>query len=399
MGGSGELYKGSDGKFGFRVKDEDGTVVATEGGTTYEAKAQAREVLTDLLEGDYNGAITDTSAITVTCGQEITESITLEGDLMCPRGPALIIAADNITVDLGGFTISAAGASAAAKPGILLRNVKGVTVRKGTVQRFGAGVAIMGGEGNTIENLTLQDNKGSIDGDFGDGITVQDSKNNVIRGNTVRRNGPFSGIALVGASTGNEVRENVVADNNMLPGNPQDGRQDMGIRIEGPGANNNKIIGNTVTNSGADGIVVLPTCANMAGSCVGTPGNDGNEITDNMSHKNGTSGQGSGIRLFSVANPVAATNTRISGNVCDNNTTFGISIDAAGGATPQPTNNHVMNSQAHGNGQFDGFDGNTPACGSNHWHGNVFGTANQPCVGSGEVPPGPPPPPPPMPPM
>jgi hypothetical protein len=173
----------------------------------------------------------------------------------------------------------------------------------------------------------------------------------------------------------------------------------MGIRIEGPGADGNKITGNTVTSSGADGIVILPTCNDPQGaSCAGTPGNTGNEISNNMSHKNGTSGNGSGIRLFSVANPVAATNTVITGNVTNDNTTFGLSIDAVGGGTPQPTNNRASRNQAHGNAQFDGFDGNTPACGSNVWENNDFGTVNQPCVGSGVVPPTPPPPPP-MPPM
>lgn len=154
----------------------------------------------------------------------------------------------------------------------------------------------------------------------------------------------------------------------------------MGIRIEGPTANNNKVVGNTVSGSGADGIGVLPTCADMSAGCAGTPGNEGNEIFTNMSHRNGTSGAGSGIRLFAVANPVAASRTAITGNVTNDNTTNGITIDAVGDANPSPPQNKVIGNTARGNRQFDGFDGNTPACGSNIWEGNDFATVNQPCV-------------------
>ncbi len=156
----------------------------------------------------------------------------------------------------------------------------------------------------------------------------------------------------------------------------------MGIRVEGPGANENKIIGNTVTNSGADGIVVLPTCLDQQAGCAGTPGNESNEISENMSHKNGTSGQGSGIRLFAVPQPVAASKTTISENVTNDNKTFGVAVDAVGAANPGPPNNKITGNSGRGNGQFDGFDGNTPGCGSNTWDNNDFEKVNQPCVGA-----------------
>lgn len=380
MAGSGELFKGSDKKWGFRVKASNGKVVATDGGPPgYDSKADAKGVLTKLLKGDYNGTIHE--AATIACGTEITADTVLDADLHCTKGgPALIVTADNITLDLAGHTISGDPSASSSSPGIVLRNVSGCTIQKGTVQHFGAGVAIMGGSGNVVQNMTCQDNTGSVDGDFGDGITLQGSSKNRITGNTVRRNGPFSGISLVGACTDNEVSNNIVSDNNMLPGDVTNGRQDMGIRIEGPGAGNNRILGNTVTNSGADGIVVLATCANPAsGSCAGTPGNDHNEISKNMSHRNGTSGQGSGIRIFAVAQPVAGTHTTISDNVTNNNKTFGVAIDAAGAATPQPTQNVAKGNKGRSNGEFDGFDGNS-ACGTNTWENNDFGTVNQPCV-------------------
>ena len=379
MPGTGELFKGNDGKWAFRVKASNGKVVATDGGPGYKGKTEARSVLQKLLKGDYNGPIREPAA--VRCGQEVTANTTLDGDLRCTDGPALIVTTDNIVLDLGGFTISGGGGANAAVPGILLRNVKGVTVRKGTIKGFGAGIAIEGGANNVIENITVEDNIGSTEGDFGDGITLKNSSGNRIRGNTVRRNGPFAGISLVEACSKNEIRDNVISDNNMLPGEPSMGRQDMGIRIEGPGANDNKLIGNTVTGSGAEGICVLPTCANPATGCAGTPGNEGNELSENLCHKNGTSGQGSGIRLFAVPQPVAASKTTIKANVCNDNKTFGISIDSVGSANPGPPNNKVTGNSAKGNGQFDGFDGNTPSCGSNTWKDNEFEKTNQPCVG------------------
>jgi len=382
MAGTGELYKNDGGKWAFRVKASNGETVAVDGGAGYTSKTAARTTLKKLLHGGYDGPIHD--AATAVCGLEITKNTKLDGNLVCENGPALIIAADNVTLDLAGFTVSGKGPAAANAPGILFRNVKGSTVQKGTVAHFGAGVAITGGSANVVQNVTVADNVGPADGDFGDGIVITDSADNRIQGNTVQRNGPYSGISVVGASTGNDIRQNVVTDNNMLPGDPSAGRQDMGIRLEGPAANKNKITGNTVTGSGADGIVVLATCADATAGCAGTPPNEQNEITANMSHNNGTSGRGDGIRLFAVPQPVAPAHNTIADNVADNNKTHGVSIDANGAANPGPPENTVTGNSGHGNGEFDGFDGNTaPACGTNTWSGNSFGTVNQPCVAAG----------------
>lgn len=379
MAGTGELFRNDDGSWAFRVLTAKGDVVAVNESGGFSSKAAAKATLAKLLRGGYNGPIHD--AATLTCGQEIKESTTLQGDLVCSSSPALIIAADNVTLDLNGFSITGKGAATKDGPAILFRNVKGSTVQKGTIQRFAAGVAIAGGANNVVQNLTVTDNVGAGDSEFGDGITISDSSGNRVQGNTVARNGPYSGISLLGASTGNEIRDNVVTDNNMLPGDPAGGRQDMGIRIEGPGANGNRVIGNTVSGSGADGIVVLPTCNDRATGCVGSLPNEGNEIAENLSHRNGTSGQGSGIRLFCVANPVAATNTTIKGNETNENRTHGIAVDAAGNAQPGPTNNVITGNHAHGNAQFDGFDGNlTPRCNANTWEANDFDRVNQPCV-------------------
>ncbi len=55
----GEIYKRSDGKFGFRVKASNGQVVATDGGQGYSGKSDARSTLEKLLNGEYKGEIDD----------------------------------------------------------------------------------------------------------------------------------------------------------------------------------------------------------------------------------------------------------------------------------------------------------------------------------------------------
>jgi parallel beta-helix repeat protein len=313
----------------------------------------------------------------IACGTEISQDTVLDADLECDRGPALVIVADGVTLDLGGHTVTGAREG----PGIVFRGVTGSTVRNGTVQRFEAGVAVQGGEGNRIEELTVQDNIGDPDGDFGDGIVLNDSRRNVVRANVVQRNGPFSGISLGPRASSNEILDNTVADNNMSHlGFPDAGRQTMGIRVEGPAANHNRIMGNSVTASGCDGIVVLATCDNPDDEppCVGTPPNEHNVIAHNTTSGNGTSGRGCGIRLFSMPLPMPPVHNIVHDNVADDNTSYGVALD---GLPLRAPGNQAFRNRGHGNGEFDGSDGTLmPPCGKNVWNDNQFGTVNQPCV-------------------
>jgi len=321
----------------------------------------------------------------IACGTEITADTVLDADLVCDRGPALVIVADGVTLDLGGHTVSGNPGPGSRGPGILLRGVTGATVRNGTVQRFDAGVVVEGGSGNLVEGLTVQDNIGLHDGDFGDGIVVNHSRDNIVRGNIVRRNGPFSGISLGRSAAGNEVRDNTVTDHDMSQlGFPDAGRQTMGIRIEGPAANHNRILGNTVTGSGCDGIVVLASCDNPDDEppCVGTPPNEHNEIGHNISSGNGRSGRGCGVRLFSMPLPVPPSHNTVHDNVVDDNASYGIALD---GLPLRAPGNEAVRNRGRGNGEFDGSDGTLmPPCGKNVWAGNDFGTVNQPGVAKPE---------------
>jgi len=385
-------------------------------------------------------------------GQEIDRSVTLHRDIgPCPED-GLVITADNITVDLNGHTIvgDPTARDGRCKAGIVLRGVRGVTVRNGTVRGFDAGVAIMGGGGNTVRQITVEDNVNyrvvtgrnadpdDVDVDngvlciFGEGIAVIDSSDNVIEHNRVYRNGPLSGIALVGDSNDNLVAHNEVADNDILnqtpdgrpttcgtgPGQGPMGRgravQNIGIRVEGPGADRNVIEHNRVSRSAIAGIAV-----HSYNTQAGTPPNEATVIRHNHVTETGktthqmdphahgitvmrmgpafvrppdgvTIEANSSLGNFGHGISVAGRGSRghtVTGNVVNHNVSAGILLE--GPLEPGldgVVDSTISGNRGHNNG-IDGVDGNDE-CGTNRWSRNRFGTVNQPCVaaeGSGSV--------------
>ncbi len=196
-----------------------------------------------------------------------------------------MVAADNITLDLNGHTVSGTKREM-EQAGILLQGVRGVTVRNGTVRGFDAGVAIEGGSGNTVTRLTVQDNVNDtiesvdprsivVDPEtgptreqreqiaavtclYGDGITVVGSRHNNINENDLRNVGvtdaaglpvyidnaegsPTRGRHALAGSPGSVQPSSMCGATEI--GTPGMGRgreiQSSGIRIEGPGADGN----------------------------------------------------------------------------------------------------------------------------------------------------------------
>src|SRR3712207_9242918 len=97
------------------------------------------------------------------------------------------------------------------------------------------------------------------------------------------------------------------------------------------------------------------------------------------SNGNGTSGAGSGIKLFSTPNAVAPKGNTITDNVTNNNATNGISVDS-GGPNVGATENTIARNKAQGNRRYDASDGNVGRpCDANVRQNNDFGTVNQPC--------------------
>lgn len=383
----------------------------------------------------------------VACGQAITHSITLRTDIGPCTADGLRVVASHITVDLNGHTVTGRNTrntTEREQVGINLMNVTGVTVTgPGTVQHFDAGVAVNGGSQNQIVNLTARDNVNHVvltgamnPCSYGDGIVTDNSTDNVITGNVTSHNGPYDGIALVDASKGNRVSGNRSLDNdvsNILPngqsgpcgpegGGTASGRphQDMGIRVEGPGATANVVSGNTTKGNQAAGISIHGTQRSIE------PPNTANLVLDNIVTGNGFAGPGDtfdGILSLpgyesstilpafgnTFARNVSSNNARsgiyagggkntivdnvVNDNVRDGIELFGPSVDA-GVVYAGSVDNRVVSNTGHGNGLFDGED-HHPHCDHNEWIANRFGTVNQPCVaaggGTGTVPPGTPP--------
>lgn len=412
---------------------------------------------------------TPAAATHVNCGI-ISEDTTLTEDVLDCAGYGLIIRTDNITLDLDGHTVSCNN-TFPEQVGILLDDVSGVTVENGTVEGCDAGISIEGGDGNTVRRMIARDNVNDMEEpfppttapvppatladilcDYGDGILTFNSSNNVIERNWVHGNGPYSGISLVEeGSDGNIVRNNRVENNDLLnyrpgtevvdpetgavtgqtslcgatlPGTPgmQRGRnnQNIGIRIEGPGADNNHIQRNQVTESGLAGISVHSHVCNPQ---PGDPRGNTDPNVNNRIDRNVVTGTGTdtfatdpvaeGIGLLAqgpIGNVTCGSNDNIvMHNRSNNNLGNGILVNAdnadntiqrnqangngldgirvAGGAFPA-TGNLIQDNRASGNGlltaRFDAADLNfTPTCDANRWINNQFGNINQDCVGGG----------------
>ncbi|MDQ4132574.1 MAG: right-handed parallel beta-helix repeat-containing protein, partial [Actinomycetota bacterium] len=318
-----------------------------------------------------------------------------------PVGPCptdgIIIGADNITLDLGGFTVSGVAGKLSQGVGVRLAGHSGVTVTNGTVTKFKAGVAIENGASNTVSNVRAVENTG------GDGIVISGatSDNNRVVGNHVARNGPFDGIGVFGGTsadkvTGTEISGNAVLDN-------ADNGQTGGIRLEN-WTWYTTVSNNTVKGSALEGIATFADTqfTTITGNLV--EGNGFNTETDNPR-------AGDGIRAF----PRSANHT-IANNTVRNNGGNGIFVNGPltlGNGTPVPgsTNNTISGNTSTGNnakptirvseeriylegrmsasvtvnGQtttvptvapaYDLRDGN-PDCDNNTWSNNTYGTRN-----------------------
>jgi hypothetical protein len=414
--------------------------------------------------------------VTLACGTTVTHSVKLGADIgPCMTTDGLIVTGSNITVNLNGHTITGShqncpGSACAAytggeQVGIFLEGASGDTVMNGTVAYFDGGVVVEGGAGNTVRGIDAHDNINSNvltnialsaqnDCFYGDGIAVFSSNNNSILDNTAVHNGPYDGIAVVGIMVSgkfgpadnnliqnNTSMNNYVADQTTSGGGTQCGGsknaiysgmgqgrqvQDMGIRIEGPGAAYNTVKENQVANNGLEGIAVFDYFCNLNdvmknGVAGHEPPNHNNTIADNTVSGTGNatvqaaSGQvdpsANGIAILSEGNPgvnCTAYDNTIAHNTSVGNFQDGIFVGGMPSAPGHPQDTTVVNNvvndntvdglgvqsgavgnvltgnAGHGNGEFDGADYNfNPSCGTDTWNRNRFTTVNQPCVANG----------------
>ncbi|MFI7107429.1 right-handed parallel beta-helix repeat-containing protein [Nonomuraea sp. NPDC050227] len=75
----------------------------------------------------------------VTCGSVLTGSVTLTGDLTCP-GDALIVGADDVTIDLAGHTLQGAGTGTGVQVSSQGTAWTGTVIRDGRIEGFATSV-------------------------------------------------------------------------------------------------------------------------------------------------------------------------------------------------------------------------------------------------------------------
>lgn len=347
-------------------------------------KSNGAGALVACLAGLAIPATAAAASATVKCGSMITQNTTLASDVgPCNQG-GIVIGADNITLDLGGHSVL-------GKPrngdgiGISTNGHSRVTIENGIVRFFDTGVGVMGGADNTVTGVTARDNIGTdqFNSKFGrgDGILIYQSNSNSVYGNKSFNNGPFAGITVLGdasspsvPSAHNAIIDNTVT-NNDIP--HQSVNEDDGIRIEGPNATGTLIDGNDVEANGLDGISIF------ADQLTGFK-NSGSIITNNTVTGNGFNNEahrkGDGLILFGSPTNAAvggADGTTVSGNTVEDNAANGIRVLSEGNTI---SSNTALYNDAYPNvTAFDLVDA-WPACDSNSWSGDTFGTHNQACV-------------------
>lgn len=144
------------------------------------------------------------------CGDVIVEDTVLTADLICDGlGDALVIGADDIVLDLGGYTITGPGATApppADGSGVRIPpGYSGVTVQKGTIAGFRAGVVIDSSSDNTVTKIHAIANER--------GVNLANAARSIVTQNTVESS-TGDGVAVGGAgSSGSVVSQNHVVGN------------------------------------------------------------------------------------------------------------------------------------------------------------------------------------------
>jgi parallel beta-helix repeat protein len=272
------------------------------------------------------------------CGEPVTTDVRLTGPAFCESGPALVVGADGVNVNLAGYELGTPTGSGGGSTAILSEEADDVVVHNGSVvgairltdssrnvirnieARGGSDVVhIEGGAGNAVRFNTLFGRAAAIVVEASDGF--------VAVGNHAA-SGLFAGIRV--NANGVRIAHNVVPATNPI--------FSTGIDLAG---SDGRIVDNEVTGGWMAGGIVLRAGANtvIAENLVSDAGtadppfedrfNDGifvgafstgTLLRDNIVQRN----TGDGIE-------VQATNARIGGNQAYDNGDFG--IDAAAGVT------------------------------------------------------------------
>ena len=204
----------------------------------------------------------------VACGDVIMSSTALTTDLVCTgTGDALVIAADNVVLDLKGHSITGPGAGPSEGAGIRAVERTGVTITNGTVSGFETGVVVDTSHFTTVSKVSAHHNIR--------GINIANGDNLLVTKNTVWAN---EGDAIrVGGSDASVVTQNVATDNVFgiyvadfagtvsVTRNVVTGTRNAGLAVFS-GTTGITLSQNTVSSGWADGInVAADTTSTLVG--------------------------------------------------------------------------------------------------------------------------------------
>jgi PKD repeat protein len=163
-----DITGGSPTSWAWTIQRATGTVEATSGSAEFHHQfPTAGDYLVTLTIADATHTDQQSTTITVTpvtgkvgCGTSIVVSVTLTADLVCTTNTGLVIAADDIVVDLGGHTIRGSGRGTGIADGT---DVAGrpatshsrVTIRNGAVTGFQVGIDLEGSTQATVVNTDV----------------------------------------------------------------------------------------------------------------------------------------------------------------------------------------------------------------------------------------------------
>jgi parallel beta helix pectate lyase-like protein len=176
-------------------------------------------------------------------------------------GAAITIASDDVTLDLGGFTLAGTADPASTAIGIHAVGRQNVTIRDGTVRGFEEGISLSGGSNNLVERIRAVGNQLRGIGNVG-------GERNIVRHSQVLqtpgRQGAASPPSALGVGgTGSRALDNDVFGFPGLAG-PGGDLVGVGIAVGGTGVvvQGNRI-GNPPGAGPSFGIVVDPGSADV----------------------------------------------------------------------------------------------------------------------------------------
>jgi parallel beta-helix repeat protein len=116
-----------------------------------------------------------------TCAMRVSESFTLANDMKC-AGDGMVVVSDNITIDLGGHTLTGPGMGPQTWPlpqldsvGVRVGGHTGVTIRNGKTEAFSTGIYFIDMASSSIESVTTVRNRFGFYIHASEKITVKDS--------------------------------------------------------------------------------------------------------------------------------------------------------------------------------------------------------------------------------